>query len=77
MPGEAFGDINCRTSAPALSTHTVKYGEAASVTVQTWATKDFYHATRSTVCGGADYTGLKGAIWVYLIIQTCELVKTT
>jgi hypothetical protein len=60
MPGEASGDSTCSTLAPALITHKVEYGKAASVTVQTWATKDFYHATRSTVSGDADYTGLKG-----------------
>jgi hypothetical protein len=60
MPGEASGNIICYTSAPALVKHTVEYGTAASITVQTWATKDFYHATRSTVSGDADYTDLKG-----------------
>eukprot|EP00953_Heterococcus_sp_UTEX-ZZ885_P025863 14027-Heterococcus_DN1.PRE.2 len=60
MPGEASGNITCSTRAPALITHTVEYGKAASVTVQTWASKDFYHATRSAVCRDADYTGLKG-----------------
>jgi hypothetical protein len=60
MPGEASVDSTCSTSAPVLIKHKVEYGKAASISVQTWATKDFYHATRSTVCGDADYTGLKG-----------------